>query len=227
MLQTAPGLADQVYQAILEDICNGVLKPGAHLVQEQLAEQFGVSRQPVQQAMALLKADAMVEESGRRGLRVAAIDIDLMRHHYDIRASLDALAARRAAERVRNDPSLAAGIAAKGRAILEAGARAVEGGSYRDQIGQDERFHTLVYEASGNPLLPRTAETHWRFLRRVMGEVLRQAEPPRTIWRQHREILEAIVSGDPDLAEALAGDHIRNASATLARAMDMSEGLPA
>lgn len=63
-IRTAPGLAEQVYRAVLDEICDGALAPGASLVQEQLAERFGVSRQPIQQAMALLKADGLVEEAG-------------------------------------------------------------------------------------------------------------------------------------------------------------------
>ncbi|NIR59688.1 MAG: GntR family transcriptional regulator, partial [Gammaproteobacteria bacterium] len=77
-------LAEQVYQAILDEICDGTLSPGAHLVQEQLAERLGVSRQPIQQAIALLKADGLVEEAGKRGVRVTPLDATAMRHHYEI-----------------------------------------------------------------------------------------------------------------------------------------------
>ena len=191
-IQTFPGLAEQVYQAILDEICDGILSPGAHLVQEQLAEHLGVSRQPIQQAIALLKADGLVEEAGKRGVRVTPLDATVMRHHYEIRGALDGLAARCAAQRVKQDPDVARAAQKRGQEILDAGARAVAAGTPREQIRHDEAFHTLVYELSGNPLLPRTAEAHWRFLRRVMGEVLRHAEPASTIWRQHAEILEAI-----------------------------------
>jgi len=217
-IRPAPGLAEQVYQAILDEICDGALAPGEHLVQEQLAERLGVSRQPIQQAMALLKADGMVEDVGKRGVRVAPLDLDLMRHHYDIRAALDGLAARAAAERARVNPAMAADLRRRGRAILAAGEAAVAKGAVREQIRHDERLHALIYEASGNPLLARTAEPHWRFLRRVMGEVLRHGEPPRTIWRQHAEILDAIVAGDPALARDRAVSHILMAADMLASA---------
>ena len=58
IIRTAPALADQVYEALVDDICSGRLAAGTHLKQEQLADQLGVSRQPVQQAMALLKAQS-------------------------------------------------------------------------------------------------------------------------------------------------------------------------
>lgn len=222
VIQTAPGLTEQVYHAVLDEICDGDLPPGAPLVQEQLAERFGVSRQPIQQAMALLKADGLVEEVGKRGMRVATLDVDLMRHHYEIRAALDGLAARLAAERAESDPAARREIARRGDAVLAKGRKAVADRAIREQIRHDEAFHNLVYEASGNPLLARTAEVHWRFLRRVMSDVLRHAEPPKTIWQQHEEILQAITAGKPGLAEERASTHIRQAASLLARALGES-----
>lgn len=224
VIQTAPGLAEQVYQAVLDEICDGVLPPGAPLVQEQLAERFGVSRQPIQQAMALLKADGLVEEVGKRGMRVAQLDLALMRHHYDIRSALDGLAARLAAQRARENPAAARDIARRGEAVLAKGRRAVEDKVTLDQIRNDEAFHKLIYEASGNPLLARTAELHWRFLRRAMSEVLRHAQPPTTIWRQHAAILEAVTAGDAELAESRAFEHIELAADALTAALGAGGG---
>lgn len=219
------GLGERVYDAIVGEICGGVLPAGAHLVQEDLARKFGVSRQPVQQAMALLKADGMVEEIGGRGLRVTPLDLDLVRHHYDIRAALDGFAARKAAARAQDDQAVAQEIFARGSEILGLGNAAVEGSDVTAQVRHDEAFHTLVYDVSGNPLLARTAEPHWRFLRRAMGEVLRHAELPREIWRQHAEILAAIVAGDPGRAERLAVEHDLLAAETLYAALTEREGV--
>lgn len=227
IIQTVPGLAEQVYQAILDEICDGILSPGALLIQEQLAERFGVSRQPIQQAVALLRADGLVENAGKRGVRVTPLDVTMMQHHYEIRATLDGLAARRAAQRANQDPAVARDVEQRGRVIIDAGVGAVVDGAPRDQIRHDEAFHTLIYELSGNPLLPRTAEPHWRFLRRVMGEVLRRAEPASTIWQQHADILVAIVAGDIALAEERATAHIRVAAETLADALaDHFDAIP-
>jgi DNA-binding GntR family transcriptional regulator len=219
-IRTAPGLAEQVYNAILGDICDGVLAPGADLVQEQLADRFGVSRQPIQQAMALLKADGLVEEAGKRGMRVAELDLNLMRHHYAIRAALDALAARLAAQHARTDDAAAREVNRRGRAILARGRKAVANKATLEQIRADEAFHKLIYDASGNPLLARTAEPHWRFLRRVMSDVLRHGEAPKVIWRQHAAILRAVTAGDADLAETRASEHIELAADALTEAFD-------
>lgn len=218
-----PSLTEQVYNAIVDAICAGDLPAGAHLVQEQLAAQFGVSRQPIQQAMALLKADGTVADIGRRGLQVVPLDLALMRHHYDIRAALDGLAARLAAGRARDVADIARDVTRRGRAIIADGEAAVACGDVTEQVRQDAALHALFYELSGNPLLARTAEPHWRFLRRAMAEVLRHAEPPHEIWRQHAEILDAVIAGDAVRAEALAIEHDLLAAQTLGQALSQRD----
>jgi DNA-binding GntR family transcriptional regulator len=222
LLKQTPNLGEQVYEALVDEICSGALPAGSHLVQEQLAERLGVSRQPVQQAMARLKADGIVEEIGRRGLWVAPLDPELMRHHYEIRAVLDGLAARLAADRVRD--GAASGFRGRADEILAAGARAVSSGDTAGQVRQDRALHVLIYDMSGNPLLARTAEPHWRFLQRAMGEVLRQAKLPKEIWRQHAEIIDAIAAGRSDEAARLMVTHDLDAARTLQAALAASIG---
>lgn len=218
-LASAPNLVERVYGAILDDILDGALVPGEHLVQEQLAANLGVSRQPIQQALALLKADGLIEDFGKRGLTVTRLDLARMKHHYEVRAVLDRYAARAAAARVQAGTITSRDVDARARPILEAGIAAVVAGSMRDQIHHDEALHKLIYELSGNPALGEAAEPSWRFLRRAMADVLRHAEPPREIWAQHQEIVAAVVAGEPDAAERLAHDHDSVAADTLATAL--------
>ena len=210
--------AEQVYRAILDEISEGALAPGTHLVQEQLAERLGVSRQPIQQAMALLKSDGLVQELGARGLYVAPLDVEVMRQHYEIRGALDMLAARLAAARARSSPQIAEDIAKRGQAIMTAGTAAAAAGVVRRMVDQDVAFHRFLYAVSGNPLLTDTAEPHWRYLRRVMGEVLRFAEPGPEIWEQHRGILDAIVRGNAEAAMERAARHVSGAAEQLSSA---------
>lgn len=67
-------LLEQTYRAILSAICDGTLAPGEKLTQERVAERLNVSRQPVAQALALLKTQGFVQETGRRGLAVSHLD---------------------------------------------------------------------------------------------------------------------------------------------------------
>ncbi|PPD15690.1 MAG: GntR family transcriptional regulator [Methylobacterium sp.] len=215
-LSARSSLTDRVYEAILDEICNGAIEPGTHLVQEQIAARLDVSRQPVQQAMARLKADGLLAEVGRRGLQVTPLNLALMRHHYDIRAALDGLAARLAAMAVRAG---AEGPRRAGEAILRAGAEAIATGDIAEQVRQDAAFHRLIYDASQNPLLADAAEPHWRFLRRAMSQVLRHAQRPATIWQQHADILAAIVAGDAESASRKAVDHCLSAADRLGNAL--------
>lgn len=218
-LHQTSGLTERAYSAILDEILDGRLSAGEHLVQEQLASSLGVSRQPIQQAMALLKADGVVEEIGTRGLRVAWLDLNLMHNHYDLRALQDGYAARAATGRVSEGHCSKDKLASVFRRTLGKGTSAVTKGATRDQIAHDEAFHKLIYEASGNSVLLEAAEPHWRFLRRAMADVLRHAEPPAEIWDQHTAIADAILSGDADAAERLAVEHVQVAASLLTRAL--------
>lgn len=222
-LKPQPSLTEQVYQRLLDEMSEGRLGPGVHLIQEQLAAQLGVSRQPVQQALALLKSEGLVLELGKRGLFVSPLEPETVRHRYEIRASLDGLAARKAALRVRAKAIGSNEVAQAGETILAAGDGAIAKGSIATMVQCDIRFHEWVYEVSGNPLIAQTAAPHWRHMRRVMGEVLRNAEPPKAIWRQHRGIVEAIAAGDAKRAEALASAHVWTAAERLERTFALAD----
>ncbi len=214
-LQTAPSRSEQVYTALRDSIRDCTLAPGTALVQEDIANMLGVSRQPVQQAMALLKNDGLVVERGGRGLYVAPIDASRMAHHYQIRMVLDQLAARLVADRANRQPGFRAEVEQRGLAILAAGDAALKAGRAAEAVAHDAEFHALLYELSGNPLIGPTAEMHWNFLRRVMVGVLTHASRGAVVWDQHREILEAILSGDTDAAASLAADHVIGAEQAL------------
>src|SRR5512141_486015 len=97
-LSTQPNLVEQVRDAILEEIASGAFAPGDRVIQEQIAKALGVSRQPVQQALVLLRRQGMLVEAPGRGLIVAPLDADSVEHMYQIRAVMEGLACRRAAE---------------------------------------------------------------------------------------------------------------------------------
>ena len=98
-IEASPDLTQQVYERLLEAICSADLAPGARLTQQDLAASFNVSRQPVLQALRMLRKDGFVIDAGRRGLMVAPLDAQVIEQTYQVRAALDALAAREAALR--------------------------------------------------------------------------------------------------------------------------------
>lgn len=206
-LSSQPTLVEQVVNAIVSEIVEGELPANARLIQDDLARAYGVSRQPVQQALLLLRDRGLVKEAPGRGLIVSPLDPDFVRKLYEVRAMLDGLAARLAAERG------AARAKAEGPTFLEMGRAAVANGSLHEQIEADMKFHAFINELSENSLIGETTAPHWPYLRRVMGEVLRDdAQMPQTILGEHVAILDAIIAGDGDRAETLSREHISRAA---------------
>lgn len=206
ILQTTPSLVEQVHHAILSEIASGKMKSGERIIQEQLAQQLGVSRQPVQQALVLLRKQGVLKDAPGRGLLVAPLDLDHVRQMYDIRAVIEGLAFRRAAE---NNSRRAA---AEGPALIQVGRKAAAGKSFADMIAADKAFHDFIYELSGNSLLKPAMEAQWTSTQRVMGEVLMRDDKPRDIWDQHEALLDSVIAGDGVKAEQQAREHILQAA---------------
>jgi DNA-binding GntR family transcriptional regulator len=205
-LSLQPNLVDQVKDALLEEITSGKLSPGERIIQEQIAQALGVSRQPVQQALLLLRNQGVLKDAAGRGLIVAPLDADHVEDIYEMRASIEGLACRLAAMH-RSDQARK-----QGPALIEAGRKAVATGSVAKMIAADIRFHEFLYVLSGNPLIGPAMDAHLTYTQRVMGEVLVEDQEPRDIWDQHANILEAIASGNAKLAEKLAQEHLIHAS---------------
>ena len=205
-LQVGPTLVEQVHKAILADIAGGRLPPGERIIQEQLAQELGVSRQPVQQALTLLRKEGVLIDAPGRGLQVAPLNLDHVRHMYEVRAVIEGLAFRNAAK------NNAAEVARRSPALIRAGRKAVSVQSFAAMIAADMALHHFIYAQSGNPLLAPSMETHWTQTQRVMGEVLMHDDKPRDIWNQHEEMLGAVAAGDGPKAEMLARQHILEAA---------------
>jgi DNA-binding GntR family transcriptional regulator len=83
-------LVDQAYATILDAICDGTLKPGERLTQESVAQRLNVSRQPIHNALLVLKAQGFVREAGRRGVSVVPLDPRLFEAIYQFRSAVEA-----------------------------------------------------------------------------------------------------------------------------------------
>jgi len=209
-LEAAPDLVEQVYASLLDAISEGSLAPGERITQEDIAQKLAVSRQPVLQALRLLKNDGFVHDAPGRGVLVAPLDSAWMAKVYQVRGALDALAARLAADlRTRIDPKL-----------IEQGRKAARGRNVKAMIDADLAFHSAIYAASGNPLIEQSAAQHWRHLRRVMGAVLQQSKQREALWDEHEAIAGAIAAGDGERAARMIEAHSQHASDNLAARLD-------
>jgi DNA-binding GntR family transcriptional regulator len=216
-LDAMPDLVDQVYRALLDAISEGSLQPGQRITQEELADQLAVSRQPVMQALRLLKKDGFVQDApiahgpaGRcRGLQVTPIDAAWIAQVYEVRGALDSLAVRLAAQRRTTiDP-----------ALIAEGREAVARGDIKAMIDADLAFHTALYRASQNPLIEQSALLHWHHIRRAMGEALQSDLLREPVWDEHEAIAVAVAAGDVQRANDLMHEHSGKAGTTLGAEM--------
>lgn len=208
-IEATPDLADQVYRALLDAISEGSLAPGARITQEELAEQLAVSRQPVLQALRLLKKDGFILDAPGRGILVAPLDAAWLANVYQVRSALDGLAARLASEHgMQIDNSL-----------IGAGRKAARGKNIKAMMDADMAFHMAIYEAARNPLIEESAKLHWRHIRRAMGAVLQSAGVREAVWDEHEAIAKAISAGKADAAEKLMRSHGLSAGNNLQRWM--------
>lgn len=205
-IESSPDLVDQVYSSLLDAISDGSLGPGTRIMQEDIAEQLAVSRQPVLQALRLLRKDGFVLDAPGRGVIVAPLDAAWLMQIYQVRSALDALAARLAARaRQPLDP-----------ALITQGRAASRAGEVKAMITADLRFHEAIYLASGNPMIAQSAQRHWHHIRRAMGAVLQVSTMRESIWDEHEAIATAIAEGHEDVAESLIRQHGEDAGHNLA-----------
>jgi DNA-binding GntR family transcriptional regulator len=212
-IESSPDLVEQVYSALLDAISTGTLQPGQRITQEELAEQLAVSRQPVMQALRLLRKDGFVRDAPllngdgqrTRGLQVAPLDPQQIAQVYEVRSALDQLAVRLAAsQRARIDP-----------AVFRSGLAAARRGDVKALIDADMAFHTAIYRAAGNPFIEQSAQLHWQHIRRAMGLALQSDLVRKPVWEEHQAIAEAIATGDGEHAALIMAEHTGKAAQML------------
>ena len=197
----ASSMVEQTCDILRERIRTGEIPPGTRLRQEVLAEELGISRTPLREAMRLLAADGLVELEPNRGAIVTALRHDDQVAFWEARLALEPAAARLAAER----PS-ATGIEAMRTAIAEQRSARADG----EGFAANRAFHLALVAAACNPHLDRFAETLW--VRTVGQSIYTAQSSDATVVAayadQHAAMLAAIERGDAERAERLTREHI-------------------
>lgn len=209
-LRSEPALIDQVYGRLVEAISDGSLLPGERLTQERVARLLDVSRQPVSHALQLLKHHGLVIEHGRRGLAVAPLDATRIWHLYQVRESMDGLAARLASERVASGQLHKDAIDILQR-TLQVGCALDDSTPIIDLVRADVAFHMAIHDLSGNPEIARTVSEQWPQFMRSMAVVLDSKARRSLVWKEHTNIVDAVLDGNASLAEHLARKHAHDA----------------
>ncbi|MGM7646114.1 GntR family transcriptional regulator [Nocardia sp. JW2] len=193
-------LRDQAYEELRDRIIDLRLSPGQRLVERDLATELDISRIPLREALHLLEREGLVVIVPRQGAIVAPFTVADVRDLFDVRESLEVLAARLAAERAESADLTAL------RAQLTAARRATERGEQAAIAAANAGFHAIIVEISGNPLLQsllRPLESRVRWLFHLTKE-----RDPGTQCDEHEALYAAIAAGDPQAAADIAYRHV-------------------
>jgi DNA-binding GntR family transcriptional regulator len=204
MALSRPMLRDQIKDAIVERILNGDYAPGERIVEIRVAQEFGVSQAPVREALRELELLRLVVSEPFRGARVREVTAGELAEIYPVRAALEEVAARGAAEGLDGDVS---GLEGE----LEGMRRAARAADPHAFVEHDVAFHRLIVEASGNGTLGEL----WRSLHvdlRTTITLIKRAADLGEVADTHVPVLEALRARDAEGAAAAIREHIESFS---------------
>lgn len=187
------------------------IKPGEKLSEQEVADRFGVSRQPVREAFIKLAEAGLLRVLPQRGTMVVKISIAAVEDARFVREAIECAVAREAARRRDADTleRLAANIAAT--------AEVVAAGDHERIFDLDEAFHATLAAAAGRPAAWRVVEDQKVQMDRVRYLDLGDSIPARTVLAQHRAIYAALAAGDGAAAEAAMRAHLQEILVSLPR----------
>lgn len=198
-------LRELVFESLREAIITAQLKPGERMMEIQLAEEMGVSRTPVREAIRKLELEGLVVMVPRKGAYVAGLSLKDIADVFEIRRALEGLAAELAADRITEDEL------EKLERYLVIIAEEIEGGDIEKVVETDTQFHTLLYEASRNSRLSQTISNLREQIQRFRTTSLSYPGRMKEALEEHRKIVEAISVRDGEAARLIAMEHIENA----------------
>jgi DNA-binding GntR family transcriptional regulator len=194
--------ADTLRDALEDQILTGQLAPGTRLEEMALAEQFGVSRTPIREALFQLAATGLVEHHARRGAFVASVGPRRLSEMFEVIAELEALCAHHAARRATMEDLR--DITAAHLACAEAAAS----GDADSYYYANAEFHEQIRKVSGNAFLLEEIDRLQKRLKGYRRLQLRARDRVRNSFDEHSRIVAAIESGTADEAAAAMRAHV-------------------
>jgi DNA-binding GntR family transcriptional regulator len=201
---------NMVYQGVRGKILDNTFPPGFHILEQELAALFGVSRTPVREALVRLAGDGLVNVVPRHGMRVLPLSLADMKEIYEILSSLEP----KAAELVARGDHAPAALAPLERAAHDMVA-ALEHDDLDAWADADARFHLTLVELCGNRRLRAMVMNCWDQAHRARMITLRLRPKPFESTREHLAIVEAIKDGDGARAYDLYRDHRERAGSAM------------
>lgn len=210
-------LTDSIYHKIKKSIIFGDLSPGSQITEQEIAAELEVSRTPVHQAILRLDNEGWLKLNPKRGIVISTVTSREMRDIYEVLTGLEGMAVARLASRppLAHDP-----VDAEIRVAASGAEEALERADLPAWAEQDDRFHSLLVERSGNPYLASLARTVMEQSHRARLLTLQARPLPTASNRDHRAILDAIARRDPAAAKTALEDHRRRGRDVLLPILD-------
>lgn len=203
-------VSEQVFGLISKAIINGEIEPGAGMTEPELARRFGISRAPLREALRRLEEQQLVERNPYRGMRVTELSPEKVGELYEIREELEALACRRAADRITaiQVDALKVALNQERNAIRDLSL----GRSNQVAVLGTLSLHSLIAKISDNRELTKVLDSAiWRLLRAdYWRRVGQRPAALRASHKEHHAIVRALVERDGDLSALFMRRHIRN-----------------
>ena len=210
-------LRDVVFERLRKAIVEGALKPGQRLMEVQLAEQLGVSRTPVREAIRKLELEGLVIMLPRKGAYVADMSIKDVIDLLEVRSALEGLAASLAAERMMPENI------EKLKSISNELKENVENSNLAETLKKDVEFHQCIFEASGNNKLVQMINSLWEQVYRFREGYMSDYNAALEIIKEHEKLIGAIENGESDKASKYAREHIEKAEQYMIDKADHTE----
>ncbi|AOR62827.1 GntR family transcriptional regulator [Pectobacterium wasabiae] len=194
-------LALSPFEILIRAIEKGELLPGERLQETRLAQQFGLSRTPIREALHRLEALGLVEPGPQRGLMIAQISYERLRQLFAVREGLERLAMELAvASASTEELELLQDMVNVEKTLTDS----------RQLHDHNRLFHRQIYRATHNPYLNEMLENLRIHLSLLRGTTYESPERTEEARREHQAIVEALVRRDKDAAQEAACQHIRN-----------------
>ncbi len=193
-------LRDQVYLQLKQAVIHLELAPGEKISDKVLAEQFGVSRTPVREALKRLEDEGLVISSPGSETKVSLIDIEQAKHAFTVVAALNALAAKLAI------PFLTEAHCDELKSINEEFEKAIMQENKYEAIKKDDQFHSVLLHASNNPEIEIALERLLPKIRRLELLKFNKVDGLSSI-RQHNEIIDCLRYGKQQELSKLVEDN--------------------
>jgi len=203
-LQNYPSKTEKVYELLVESIIKRRLSLGERLVERNLAEKLGVSKTPVREALNRLNKEGLVEGTPYYGFFVALISSKDMEEIYKLREVLEGLAARDATRKIKEEQIRQL------NSIIQSFENCVRKKDLECYSSLDLKFHNLLAAISKNGRLSQIMQLLRNQTRILMSTSVVLPGRVEASLREHKKVVNAIVSHKPNLAEQFAREHIKN-----------------